>query len=334
MSSEEKIVHIFRHGEVGRDPEVVDPPLTSDGIEKAVDLIYKLPRCMKTPTLVVVSPLKRCIQTALYAFHPRFNEHLLHRVFNNPEESTKNIGVIQRFANGNITYMLDPRLQEVGQCWDSNNRNKMPSRREMDPRYKKHFIFPEEFYPKNSEEQEDDPDKDQDWYREEGLWAGRIFTVESLERAASFKEFIYNRPEKEIIVVTSNAFMDTLVHEPDVDLDYLESRSCVWKPTVSGRMRLVPLIFAESKMDIVPDEDYSQYWPYKLNERSELFNKWYRKPTKIYQSLLAFEACKKYLGLNKMTLASLEEELGSELVEKVKNKVKEDMENGRSFSIS
>ena len=125
----------------------------------------------------------------------------------------------------------------------------MPSRREMESHYKKYFIFPEEFYPKCTEGQDDDPDKDQDWYKEEGMWAGRLWTPESLERAASFKDFLYNRPEKEIIVVTSNAFIDTLVHEPNVDMSYLESRSCVWKPTISGRMRLVPLTFPESKLD-------------------------------------------------------------------------------------
>ena len=86
--------------------------------------------------------------------------------------------------------------------------------------YKKYFIFPEEFYPASIlKRQDDDPDKDQDWYKEEGMWAGRIRTPESLERGASFKEFLYNRPEKEIIVVTSNAFINTLVHEPNVDME-------------------------------------------------------------------------------------------------------------------
>ena len=33
-----------------------------------MDLIYKLPCSMKAPTLVIVSPLKRCIQTALSHF--------------------------------------------------------------------------------------------------------------------------------------------------------------------------------------------------------------------------------------------------------------------------
>ena len=110
-------------------------------------------------------------------------------------------------------------------------------------------------------------------------------------------------------------------------MDYLESRSCVWKPTVSGRMRLVPFTFPESKKDIVKDEDYSGYWPYRLSQRSELFNKWYAKPTAIYENLLKLEERKKSLGLDEVTLASLEAELSPEDVEEVKNKVKDAIEN-------
>jgi hypothetical protein len=332
MSSVDKIVHIFRHGEVER-ANVVDPPLTSNGEQRAKHLIYELPYSMKAPTLVVVSPLKRCIQTALL-FHREFNTNIWQEIFNVSGGNMDCSEIIQHLAIGNITFMVDPRLQEVGQPWESSDRNKMPSRREMQPFYKNSFIFPEEFYPAHEEGQCDDPDKDQDWYKEIGLWSGRLQSPGSLERAASFKEFLYNRPEKEIIVVTSNAFIDLLVHEHDVDMNYLESRSCVWKRTVSGRMRLVPLTFPESKMDIVRDEDYSEIWPYRLSERSELFNKWYRIPTQAYESLLQFEACKKYLGLNKLTLDKAESELGPEDTEKVKRKVKTDMASGHLFELS
>jgi hypothetical protein len=125
--------------------------------------------------------------------------------------------------------------------------------------YKDYFVFPEEFYPKYIDGQDNDPDKEKDWYNKKGLLAGRLLTVNTLERAASFKEFLYNSPEKEIIIVTSNTFINTLVYEPEVHKKYLEYRSCVWKPTFSGRMRLVPLTFPESKMDVVPDEDYSEF---------------------------------------------------------------------------
>jgi len=329
--TETKIVHIFRHGEVRRGHDVVDPPLTPLGREATYNLIDRLPPSVKAPTLVVVSPLKRCVETALFGFHRHFNRRLdaAYKAENKKDRSE----VFQHFLNGNITFMLDPRLQEVGQTWEPRARNKMPSRREMEPYYRKYFIFPEEFYPKYTEGQEDDPDKDQDWYNEEGMWCGRLRSANSLERAASFKEFLYNRPEQEIIVVTSNAFSDTLVHEPYTNLAYLESRSCMWKPTISGRMRLVPFFFPESRKDVVPDEDYSECWPYRQSERSKLFNKWYRSPTKMYEALLLVEEWKKYLGLNEMTLAGLETELGPKAADEMKMKAKEWVKNGTSFEI-
>lgn len=332
MTMADKIVHIFRHGEVSSEV-VVNPPLTVKGLNTATDLIYELPYSMKAPTLVIVSPLKRCIETALRLFHCDFNRHLYWEGINGTEGNMDCSEVIQHLITGNITFMLDPRLQEVRQSWQSSDRNKMPSRREMDSHYKELFIFPEEFYPSYEQGQDDDPDKDQDWYKEKGLWAGSLCTPQSLERAASFKEFLYNRPEKEIIVVTSNAFINLLVHEPDVNMNYLESRSCVWKPTISGRMRLVPLTFPESKMDIVRDEDYSEIWPYRLFERSKLYNKWYRIPTKAYESLLEFEARKNYLGLDKLNLDQVQSELEPEVVEKVKSDVQDTMKHGHSFSL-
>src|SRR5438046_937643 len=72
MTIMNKIVHIFRDGEVESQQGVIDPPLTSNGFEMATDLIYELPYSMKAPTLVLVSPLKRCIQTALLLFHLDF----------------------------------------------------------------------------------------------------------------------------------------------------------------------------------------------------------------------------------------------------------------------
>ena len=85
--------------------------------------------------------------------------------------------------------------------------------------------------------------------------------------------------------------------------------------------------FLNRSWTIVQDEDYSEFWPYRLFERSEVFNKWYRKPTKVYESLLEFESCKKYLGLDDVTLAKVESELGPDIVEKVKSEVKEN--NGK-----
>ena len=146
-------------------------------------------------------------------------------------------------------------------------------------------------------------------------------SVESLERAASFKEFLYNRPDKEIIVITCEDFSDTLTNR---HFRYTDSLTCIWKPTVSGRMRLVSLTSPESQKDILEDEDYSEYWPYRLCGRSELFHKWHTVPLrKILETMFGFEERKKYLGLDELTFDSLEAELGPELVQEVKDTMKE-----------
>jgi hypothetical protein len=102
-----------------------------------------------------------------------------------------------------------------------------------------------------------------------------------LERGASFKEFLSNRPEKEIIVISSNLFLDSLM-KTDQDFRTMECRSCTWKNTISGRKTLV-----EIRRDVsepVQDDDYGSYW--RSDERSELFYKWYTKPfPAIFQKL-------------------------------------------------
>lgn len=324
--NDNRIIHIFRHGEVEQKPGIVDPTLTSYGTTKTDELITNLPDSMTAPTLIVVAPLRRCVRTALKAFHPDFNPYLEDILYDNTKPNPSCTKVMQHFAEGKVTFMVDPRLQEVRAISDTTNkRNKMPTRRQMS--FSSYFVFPEEFYPSDMNEPQHDPDEDQDWFKEQGMWAGRFHDPQTLERGASFKEFLYNRPEKEIIVVSSNAFIDTLVHEPGAYMNYLECRSCIWKQTVSGRFRLVPLSNPESEKDIVKDEDYSDYWeynPYKLSERSELYHKWYNKPAKrMYKVLLEIKERKNFLELNDVTLESLEAELDAELVDKIKHEVQE-----------
>jgi broad specificity phosphatase PhoE len=74
MSSQ---VHLFRHAQAYHnstsDNSLHDPRLTPDGIAQA-KAITKNYQFLNKPTLILVSPLRRCIQTALYAFHPAFNK--------------------------------------------------------------------------------------------------------------------------------------------------------------------------------------------------------------------------------------------------------------------
>ena len=225
-----------------------------------------------------------------------------------------------------LTLCFDPRLEDVLSEWDSERHGPigMPSRLDMDPKYKRYFIFPEEFYAKYSDGEDYDPDENQDWYKQKGMWVRGWHSVESLERAASFKEFLYNSPEKEIIVITGYTFFDLLTDNL-YGYKQHEWSSCIWKPTVSGRMRLVPPTSLELQKDILEDKECSEYWPYRLCGRSELFNKWYAKPwIQIFEIFVGFEERKKFLGLEKLTFESLEAELGPELVQGVKNRVQGD----------
>ena len=51
-----------------------DPPLTMEGKTLTIDKWRNSP--IHYPTLLITSPLRRCLETALYAFHSQFNEGL------------------------------------------------------------------------------------------------------------------------------------------------------------------------------------------------------------------------------------------------------------------
>jgi hypothetical protein len=177
------------------------------------------------------------------------------------------------------TFLMDPRLREVGHGYD-DPWNKLVSRRDIDPEIRDLFTWPEEFYPHQSDNKEEDPDTQQDWYQGKSLWKGDYYhTVQMLERAASFKEFLYNGPEKQIIVITSNCFLEALLKDDEPDFRTMEHRECVWKTTVSGKKTLKRS--SNTIPEPIQDDDYSKYWmvsPWKSEERSQYFCKWYSKP--------------------------------------------------------
>jgi broad specificity phosphatase PhoE len=101
----DKIIHLFRHAESEHQggPDMLDPFLTVLGIRQARSITqpdseskeddYRhnhksdynpFPyRYLKHPTLILTSPLRRCIQTVLYAFHPSFNPDAA-KIFSQP----------------------------------------------------------------------------------------------------------------------------------------------------------------------------------------------------------------------------------------------------------
>ena len=122
--------------------------------------------------------------------------------------------MMQHFAKGNVEFMLDPRLADqsriVGQrtrqtYWNAltsghvlqSTRNILSFRRNSIPSIQKRNMTILMKIRTGTSKKECGP---RGWH-----------TVETLERAASFKEFLYNRPEKEIIVIASYRFTDTLI---------------------------------------------------------------------------------------------------------------------------
>jgi broad specificity phosphatase PhoE len=74
-----QIIHLFRHAQAAHNcdanAQLHDPLLTEDGVQQARALTENY-QFLNQPTLILVSPLRRCIQTVLHAFHPSFNSDI------------------------------------------------------------------------------------------------------------------------------------------------------------------------------------------------------------------------------------------------------------------
>src|SRR5271170_2389002 len=121
--SHTKTIHFFRHAQAEHnvwsedDPvgeDVCDTSLTPVGIEQAKQISTSASVTnFKCPTLVISSPLRRCLQTALHAFHPQFNENLKATIEKNKvfPHSAKH-PALDHSKNGNIKRETDPRIME------------------------------------------------------------------------------------------------------------------------------------------------------------------------------------------------------------------------------
>jgi len=290
IAKEEQIIHIFRHGDKYGISD--DPDLSHWGVNQCLRVFQEYPHFDK-PILVITSSLQRCYMSALLAFHPDFNSKL-----NSAIQASAPDSKLRAFKAGNIQFMIDPRVQEI-RC--------VPRvRAEIPQSLRKYFTFPSEFFnppPSLEEYKRDHPycndehevlddflkndrtDEDQDWRKLRGMFDGVYGKPNSLERAASFKEFLSSRPEREVIIVSSNTWLESLIKGDDFQT--CEGRRCVWRTTKSGRKKLV--VSNVHSDEVLPDDDYSSYWKeflWKFNERSKLFYKWYTKPYEAIINLL------------------------------------------------
>ena len=175
-----QIIHVFRHGEAAHNVEGVtlqDPPLTSTGKNQAFGIPERY-SFMNRPTLILISPLQRCIQTALYGFHPDFNEHAA------------------KFFPRNPRILAMPHLQETTE----NPCDTGSPLEELQQRYGKYVTFPDEFFSSD------------DWFAKSG--SAFANDNELLNKRAEFvKKFIKEQPDQEIIVVTHGDFSHFLVNK-------------------------------------------------------------------------------------------------------------------------
>jgi broad specificity phosphatase PhoE len=191
----DKIVHLFRHAQgehQGREGggRILDPFLTSFGIRQARDITQSNPgkdekddhpynpfpyTYLKHPTLILTSPSRRCIQTALYAFHPSLNPDAA-KIFRQPPR-----------------IIALPHLVEVGD-YPANVGSPLD---QLERWFGKYVTFPEglwEHWPKKA----GTPFADQDH-----LCQARAYFVH---------DFILQQPDKEVVIVSHGDFCHFLVN--------------------------------------------------------------------------------------------------------------------------
>jgi len=175
-----QIIHVFRHAEAYHNAQknvlIPDPHLTAKGNKQAERIPDTYP-FFNRPTLILVSPTKRCIQTAMLACDPVLNN----RASEHFDQLPRMIAL--------------PHLQEVSEhpCDTGSPLSRIKGE------YGNWVEFPEDLF--TSEE----------WYVKKGTdFAADDKLV--AKRAEFVRSFILDCPDREIIVVTHGAFSDFLVN--------------------------------------------------------------------------------------------------------------------------
>jgi len=177
------IIHLFRHAEAAHNTEddtsIRDPLLTTNGIAQAeqIPTTYKF---LNHPTLVLVSPLQRAIQTALHAFHPKFN-------LKSTELYAQGPGVPR--------FVALPQLQEVSE----NPCDTGVSLRSLRKEHGEYIEFPGELF------------ESDEWFRKQDT----PFANESIllsKRAKFVRDYLEQSRHKEVVVVTHGDFSHFLVN--------------------------------------------------------------------------------------------------------------------------
>jgi hypothetical protein len=210
--SKTKRVHFFRHAQAQHNLcsehnpvplNVRDTSLTPHGLEQANQILTSpVIQNFQQPTLIISSPLRRCLQTALYAFHPSFNENLkatLEKNKNFPKSSVSRKKIQTIFKEGNIKFEADPRLMEFMSSKDSLPHYPTPIK-ELPETIREKFILSETLFPS---------EPDAEWLERTGPFKDYSLRRLACGRVNRFFDYLYFCPEEEIIVV---AHEDLLKH--------------------------------------------------------------------------------------------------------------------------
>ena len=175
-----KYIHLYRHGlaehNLSHNSNIHDPLLTTDGIESTMELLKTPNHGFNKPTLVLISPLQRCIQTALYAFHPKCNET-----------------AAEFFKDGRPRFVVMPQLQEMSE----NPCDTCHSLEFLEEKYGNEVEFPSEWFESN------------DWLiKKRTQYADNEQLV--AKRAEFVRQYIKGLPDREVVVVTHGDFIQHL----------------------------------------------------------------------------------------------------------------------------
>jgi broad specificity phosphatase PhoE len=209
-------IYLVRHAEsahnISKDFSQPDPPLTPLGLEQAAKLEQTFPHSAHIG-LVITSPLKRAIQTALSGF-----SHILDKRY---YDSSSKLGV-----EGGAELIIDPGLQERSAlpCDTGSDQDVLS---EIFPRLNFERLW-------------------KVWQVKVGLYAENENVVE--ERARKVRRGLFEaekglkeREKNDIIVVTHGMFMKYLSEDPAIDMPKAGWKTYRTRADDEGNVRLVPV---------------------------------------------------------------------------------------------
>lgn len=209
-------IHIIRHAEsvhnVSKDFSQLDPSLTAVGFAQAAKLNHSFPYSQRV-AVIVTSPLRRAIQTALTAFPSTLDQRYY--------DPSSGHGV----ENG-ARLVLDPLLQERSalNCDTGSERAELQA------------VFP----------RLDLEGLGSDWPSKKGIFSVDDETVHERARRvrrglAELTEQLSRGEKRDVVVVTHGVFMKFLTGEPEIDLPKAGWKSYAAQRGVDQEVKFVPI---------------------------------------------------------------------------------------------